>query len=751
MPIDKSQLADVRKLLGDHDAMTVRQGLEILQALEERELWEVYARDVVITPRNRLVVSEGGEIHRRVRSAHRLEVALWALRGAGRLDAHERLDLSDCDLTTLRGVAGLPRLRELDVSGCSSLHDLEGIADCPSLRSLDLSRCRIKDVNALEGCRRLEILHLSGCVALTDLHALAACTQLTTLTLRDNRTLTNVDVLGQCANLTTLRLESLPSLTNVEVLRPCTQLTTLSLSGCHRLVDVDALRDCTSLTVLELARTNLTTAFAGASLQRLDFRSLLRVALPDLSGCADLRTLVVNDTVTARALFTSLRLSEEAFGLDPVVRPAGPAKLDAWMEALVQLGFAARPKARHNGGDTSGLEVRVDALRAYVEARRVSQLPRRLPVADARHPDDRDALRDLNAAFRAAKSCRDALPVLEGMPRDSLIRICGTAGLRVAETGSVVCDEGTLRFPKLTLRGELLLLLADATGLLDGLAYLSMASDPHATDLGALVRHAPTLRFLRLREGPVFGPEVANRLRSELPLPAPGSANARAELLRHLHGEALEDARSAAELAATNGQLDGLLEGSLLVENGASARLGRPFAPECSVCDGTGQRGTGTCTTCKGKGSFTAPSGAPALRLLTTLLAAAPTGSAAAQAVVSGITSLRFDALAHPPWLRHAVTLHEVHLGWTDLAAHLAVFAELPALTQVTLSGEAPGVAGAVALLQGLPHLATVSFASPVPLALLVELGLRTVTTATVALRGDEAIRLQVSCMVMPA
>ena len=745
MPIDKSQLADVRKLLGDHDATTVRQGLEILRALEDRDLWEVIARGVEVTAKGRVSVPDGCEVHRRVRSAHRLEVALWALRGAGRLDAREHLDLSSSGLSTLRALAGLPRLEVLDVSGCNSLDDLDGMADCPALRSLDLSNARITNVDALAGCSTLEALNLAGCSSLTDIGALASCAALTTLSLRDNRTLTNFDVLGRCTNLTTLHLDSVRGLTSVDMLRSCARLTTLTLNGCDRLTDVDALEACGSLTVLGLRRTKVPTVFACATLQSLDFRSFTRVTLPDLRGCADLRKLFVNDMVTARAAFMSLGLSEEEFGLTPVAPQAGAVKTDPWMEALVQRGFATRPAYHPYARETEGVELRVDAMRAYVEARRASHLPRTLAAAEAPELGDRDALRALNAAFRGAKCCRDALPVLERTPRDTLIRICGAAGLRVSAEGVLVWDEsGGLRLPRLTLRGEILLLLADATGLLDGLAYLSMAADPHATDLGALVRHAPTLRFLRLREGHVFGPELAKRLRSELPLPAPGSADVRAHLLRHLLGDAPEDARAAAALAATNGQLDGLLEGCHLGENGASATLARQFAPPCSVCDGTGRRGTGTCATCRGDGRFATPSGDPALRILTTLLAAAPRGSPAAQAVVAGITSLRFDPPAHLPWLHHAVHLHALTLPWTELAAHLPVVAELPALTRVEITGEAPAIADAVALLRALPHLTAVSFASPVPLALLAALGLTTVTTATAALFGCMAGSTQV-------
>ncbi|GAB4815270.1 hypothetical protein N2152v2_002316 [Parachlorella kessleri] len=98
------------------------------------------------------------------------------------------LQLVQCQLRELpQGVAALPRLEVVDLSGNEALSELPlGLACLPSLRELCLSACGFSRVPSVLGggqATSLELLDMSGCVDLTlDDAGLAVLSSLTALT-----------------------------------------------------------------------------------------------------------------------------------------------------------------------------------------------------------------------------------------------------------------------------------------------------------------------------------------------------------------------------------------------------------------------------------------------------------------------------------------------------------------------------------------------------------------------------------------
>ena len=122
----KKHLSKLRKLIGSDDLDWVQQGLELLDALEEPERWAVFAAGLSVDGEGKVVIPEDSEVHGTVAEAHRVGVALWALKRTGRLQEVTRLDLGGGkSLQNVDVLEGCTNLTSLDLRECTSL---QGIA-----------------------------------------------------------------------------------------------------------------------------------------------------------------------------------------------------------------------------------------------------------------------------------------------------------------------------------------------------------------------------------------------------------------------------------------------------------------------------------------------------------------------------------------------------------------------------------------------------------------------------------------------
>lgn len=321
------------------------------------------------------------------------------------------------------------------------------------------------------------------------------------------------------------------------------------------------------------------------------------------------------------------------------------------------------------------------------------------------------------------------------------MRICAHAGLHVDEAGLGWNNQG-LRFPKVTQESEILLALADAVGLLDGITYFSMADTAHLRDLGALKRHAATLQRLYLEHRRVLvGPEVTAHLAAVEALPtgdappADAAADAPDDVLENILVLLRSDATGAqqgAELAASLGRVEELIEGCTY-DGERNATVAPHLLPPCADCGVTGRRGAGKCRTCDGTGRSAKASGAHLVPLVRALLGAAPRGSEVAARVVGGVRELRFEPQdPNLAWLHHARALVVATLRWDTLRDHVDTLATLPALRELRIAGSAPYVDEASALLGRFPRVSTLEFYGDVPVALFPTLGISSIRAAKV-------------------
>ena len=133
------------------------------------------------------------------------------------------LDLSGCNLQNVDALANLTNLTSLSLWNSSSFTSLPvGLDKLTNLTSLNLSYCSsLQNVDGLAGCTKLAELDLSDCESLQNVDGLTNCTKLTDLNLSGCNSLQNVDGLANLTKLTSLDLydcSSLPvSLANDEM------------------------------------------------------------------------------------------------------------------------------------------------------------------------------------------------------------------------------------------------------------------------------------------------------------------------------------------------------------------------------------------------------------------------------------------------------------------------------------------------------------------------------------------------------
>ncbi len=141
-PVDRKQLAELRKLLGQSDAAAVWQGIDLLRALDDPALWATLAEGASVDAEGEVHTPSGSEIHKRVRAGLRASVAVWVLSASGRLAYTRRLLLPGYAFADYTFTKALPRLKVLDLNSSPLITDLAGLQGLAGLRNLP-ARCEI--------------------------------------------------------------------------------------------------------------------------------------------------------------------------------------------------------------------------------------------------------------------------------------------------------------------------------------------------------------------------------------------------------------------------------------------------------------------------------------------------------------------------------------------------------------------------------------------------------------------------------
>ncbi|KAL5702182.1 hypothetical protein ACHQM5_027429 [Ranunculus cassubicifolius] len=210
------------------------------------------------------------------------------------------LDLSETHVTQLPYL-NLQKLQVLNLSGSIHFRKFNS-ASLPLLKRLDLSATQVTQLPNLSKCSHLRHLVFRNCLRVETLPQLKELSKLEILDLSGASTFKRFQDtdLGKMANLKEFNLSG-TQVVNIPSLDECHNLVKLIFRDCSKLETLPHLRSLSRLSVLDLSGAVSFMAFQDQSfddndnLQIMDVSETQVVELPLLSGCSNLRQLLLRD------------------------------------------------------------------------------------------------------------------------------------------------------------------------------------------------------------------------------------------------------------------------------------------------------------------------------------------------------------------------------------------------------------------------------------------------------------------------
>jgi len=265
----KKTVVKIKKLLKKRDYDVIDTGIELARGLDEPAVFETLLEGCSLDEEGKLVrnkIFSGTGPAQPFLDYALLNLIAYAPENT-ELDESLKflniklLSFSDLAWTELPScIACLTNLTNLVLRSsvtktCSSLQNVDVLANLTKLTSLDLRSCSsLQNADGLSNLTNLTSLNLLGCESLQNVDGLSNLTNLTSLNLGSCDSLQNADGLSNLTNLTSLNLTWCKSLQNVDGLANLTKLPNLDLARCISLQNVDGLANLPNLTNLDLFR-----------------------------------------------------------------------------------------------------------------------------------------------------------------------------------------------------------------------------------------------------------------------------------------------------------------------------------------------------------------------------------------------------------------------------------------------------------------------------------------------------------------
>ena len=200
------------------------------------------------------------------------------------------LDLSNMELTSLKGIEHLTNLESLNVRN-NRLDDISQLAGLNRLESLDLRNNLVSDISPIVGLHRLQYLNLYGNSAIRSIKPLASLTGIKKLILGNIPVGEQVNIISALTELEYLNLRN-SGLQHTEFLAPLTRLRYLNLYANPDIRSIKAISKLSQLEILILADIPLNgQATLLSNLRKLSYLNLRNTNLTDISFLADLKDL----------------------------------------------------------------------------------------------------------------------------------------------------------------------------------------------------------------------------------------------------------------------------------------------------------------------------------------------------------------------------------------------------------------------------------------------------------------------------
>jgi hypothetical protein len=267
-PLDRKQLASIRRLLKAPDFESVSQALAISAAFGAEGVWNELASGLSLLPTHlsgyettfesgcsddisTLKIPRDSALWKRVRPPYRDEVALWALGRCGRLDSLRHVHVRE--VRNLAAIVGLTALETMSVGLFTSKlsEPISGLDTLPGLQRLGIQSRSVNSTSGLQRLTELKLLHLRH---VEDLDSDCLPKSLETLRL-DRCRISDAFDLSAFENLRTIELSEVTS--PLEWLRQVPQLERLVLCSTTQrdvIREVSGLKSLRSLVIKHAVR-----------------------------------------------------------------------------------------------------------------------------------------------------------------------------------------------------------------------------------------------------------------------------------------------------------------------------------------------------------------------------------------------------------------------------------------------------------------------------------------------------------------
>ncbi len=200
----------------------------------------------------------------------------------GKLPALKTLQLSNCGLSTLKGLEYATGLNTLNI-GNNTIRDIAPLANMPNLKNLGMSHNALVSLEEISNLTQLEVLDVSYNAIVTTA-PLAKLSNLTMLSVSGNG-LMQLEGIESLTNLQTFEAAD-NKLVDISILAGCTQMQRLDVSN-NTLLDISIVANFAALEELLFAYNEVSSlpSFApGCPLTKIDGSNNLLSGLDALSG-----------------------------------------------------------------------------------------------------------------------------------------------------------------------------------------------------------------------------------------------------------------------------------------------------------------------------------------------------------------------------------------------------------------------------------------------------------------------------------
>ena len=210
-----------------------------------------------------------------------------------------KLKISGVAATDYTVLANIPKLTELDLSGCVlSADSLTAVGTLTELATLNMSDCALRSVDFLSMLTKITSLNLTN-NALTDISPLAQMTGLTNLSIKNNP-IESLSPLSGCTAMETLDISSC-NITDLSALNGMSALTELNAND-NQITSLAALEKCSALQKLHISSNSISDISVLptlGSLQYFDGSHNSIATLPSFDSSHPLQTINLNYNIVS--------------------------------------------------------------------------------------------------------------------------------------------------------------------------------------------------------------------------------------------------------------------------------------------------------------------------------------------------------------------------------------------------------------------------------------------------------------------